>query len=425
MTLSLEDYWRGIVLYGKNVASYKFALAKSLLEIKPDEGQLIQLEELAPVFSKHICEHLKKNDKQGTSGKSKFLEACRAHNNGDITYQSLLDTTTKYGFVNVIEAFHVVGGAPIDTPFFIDERKTSKGIRIATEFSQLKESEQFVNFNHEAEARWNLVEIAWKLNISRNMLRVDIDESLEHIIVFDNSNRRTNVTSARNALSGYQKGYCFYCKSQMIDLSGSLSSIDVDHFFADKLKRAHFKSIDGVSGQETTNAIKEFQSENDVKIDGIITSKIIRNMENKLKADEAEGARKKKEAEEKKVAYRKQREKELADAMNAEETAERASKDQELINRISNNIKRSIESNFNKVGLPDGLECELRVRLVPGGEIIDVSIAKSSGHDIFDRRAVNATQKASPLPVPDDVETFERLDLRAINITLKSTSTYR
>ncbi len=140
----------------------------------------------------------------------------------------------------------------------------------------------------------------------------------------------------------------------------------------------------------------------------------------RLRAEEK--ARQQKIAEEKKVVERKHREKELADAMNAEETAEQASKDQEMINRISNNIKQSIESNFNKVGLPDGLECELRVRLVPGGEVIDVSIANSSGHDIFDRRAVNATQKASPLPVPDDVETFERLDLREINMHFKPTN---
>ncbi|MCH8976581.1 MAG: cell envelope integrity protein TolA [Proteobacteria bacterium] len=140
----------------------------------------------------------------------------------------------------------------------------------------------------------------------------------------------------------------------------------------------------------------------------------------KLKAEDK--ARQQKIAEEKKVAERNRREKELADAMNAEETAEQASKDQELINRISNNIKRSIESNFNKVGLPDSLECELRVRLVPGGDVIDVTIAKSSGHDIFDRRAVNATQKASPLPVPDDVETFERLDLREIKLYFKPTN---
>ena len=140
----------------------------------------------------------------------------------------------------------------------------------------------------------------------------------------------------------------------------------------------------------------------------------------KLKAEDK--ARQQKIAEEKKVAEKNRREKELADAMNAEETAEQASKDQELINRISNNIKRSIESNFNKIGLPDSLECELRVRLVPGGDVIDVTIAKSSGHDIFDRRAVNATQKASPLPVPDDVETFERLDLREIKLYFKPTN---
>ncbi len=39
----LEDYWRGIILLGRNVASYKFALANSLLELKPKSGQLIKL----------------------------------------------------------------------------------------------------------------------------------------------------------------------------------------------------------------------------------------------------------------------------------------------------------------------------------------------------------------------------------------------
>ena len=43
--LSLQEYWRAIILYGENVTSYKFALAKTLLEINPDEGQLIKLDE--------------------------------------------------------------------------------------------------------------------------------------------------------------------------------------------------------------------------------------------------------------------------------------------------------------------------------------------------------------------------------------------
>ena len=36
---SLDSYWRSIILFGRNVASYKFALAKSLLEIAPTSGR--------------------------------------------------------------------------------------------------------------------------------------------------------------------------------------------------------------------------------------------------------------------------------------------------------------------------------------------------------------------------------------------------
>ena len=37
---TLENYWRGVILFGKNSASYKFALAKALLE---KSGRLISL----------------------------------------------------------------------------------------------------------------------------------------------------------------------------------------------------------------------------------------------------------------------------------------------------------------------------------------------------------------------------------------------
>ncbi len=41
---SLESYWRSIILFGKNVASYKFALSKSLLELASLEQNIISLE---------------------------------------------------------------------------------------------------------------------------------------------------------------------------------------------------------------------------------------------------------------------------------------------------------------------------------------------------------------------------------------------
>jgi len=142
------------------------------------------------------------------------------------------------------------------------------------------------------------------------------------------------------------------------------------------------------------------------------------------KKKEAEIVRLKAEEEQKKkdAAEKKRLEEDLAAEMAAEESAEQASRDEALINRIRGNIKRRIENEFIKTGLPDGLECVLKVRVVPGGEVTKVILAKSSGNEIFDRRAENAAYDASPLPIPKDIETFERLDLREITMTFKPTN---
>jgi colicin import membrane protein len=99
--------------------------------------------------------------------------------------------------------------------------------------------------------------------------------------------------------------------------------------------------------------------------------------------------------------------------------AAQKSRDQQLLQRIVINIKRSIVSNFNKSGLPKGLECVLSVRLIPGGVVTSVTISKPSGNDLFDQRAQTAVQKASPLPIPDDVATFERLRLRQFSFRFR------
>lgn len=243
---SIEDYWRSIVMYGRNVASYKFALAKTFLEIQPEEGQLLKLDELAPIFSKHICEHLKLSDKQSTSQSSQLLDVCRKFNKGEVSQDELVENTIALGFNNVIDAFHVVGNEAIHKPFYIDERKNNNGIKITTEFSELKNGQQFLNFEHEAESRWNLVETSWRLNISRNLLRVDVNESLEYVVVYDGELKRINITSSKKALNGYQRGYCFYCHEQMIDLENNMSAIDVDHFFPHTLKKLDFRNVDGI-----------------------------------------------------------------------------------------------------------------------------------------------------------------------------------
>lgn len=50
---------------------------------------------------------------------------------------------------------------------------------------------------------------------------------------------------------------------------------------------------------------------------------------------------------------------------------------------------------------------ELLIRLMPGGVVLEVQLTKSSGEEALDRSARAAVFKASPLPVPDDHDSFE------------------
>ncbi len=115
---SREDYWRSVILFGRNVASYKFALAKSLLELADRERNFISLEELAVPFARHIAEHLKQTDKQATSASSRFLASVRQFNNGEVTHDALVKRTASLGFQNVIDAFHVVNRATNPSSLF-------------------------------------------------------------------------------------------------------------------------------------------------------------------------------------------------------------------------------------------------------------------------------------------------------------------
>jgi hypothetical protein len=225
-----EDYWRSVILFGRNVASYKFALAKSLLELATDEPNFIRLDQLAVPFSRHIAEHLAKADKQATSSTSRFLQACRQFNRGELGKDALVRQAVLLGFQNVIDAFHVVNREPIPLRFFVDERGSRSGITITDALLKLKETLQFANLPLETEARWRLVETAWELGLHPALLSVQYDISASMFYVRNRARQRIDVTSSRDALDGYQKGKCFYCFREISIVPTDPLLADVDHF---------------------------------------------------------------------------------------------------------------------------------------------------------------------------------------------------
>lgn len=224
-----EDSWRGVILFGRNVATYKFCVARALLELAPSEGQLLKLDELAVPYSRHLCEHLRHSSKQGTFSTSRFLDACRQANEGGLSPGKLIEATVRFGFENVIDAFHIVARKPVPERFFVDERATHGGIRITEAFSRLLCGLHADNLSSEVESRWRLTETAFALNVCRSLIMVRHDSETQSLFVVDPTRRRRSITGAREALSGYQKGHCFYC-FEPFSLSG-FSRPDVDHFF--------------------------------------------------------------------------------------------------------------------------------------------------------------------------------------------------
>lgn len=223
---ALESYWRAVILFGQNVASYKFALGKALIELSTKGNDFVKLEELAEPFSRHIVDHLVGAPKQATCASSRFLNTCREFSAGKISKDELIGQTTRLGFSNVIDAFHIVNRDELPIRFFVDERKGG-GIRLTDNLLQLRDRLHFGSLPQEIEARWRLVETAWQLGVTRSALAVDVDgESL----VVSKSGRRVDLTSCRDALNGYQKGKCFYCSADVSLESMSLRLADVDHF---------------------------------------------------------------------------------------------------------------------------------------------------------------------------------------------------
>jgi len=244
---SIESYWRSIILFGRNVASYKFALAASLLEITPTGKTVISLDDLSEPFSHHLCTHLLNAPKQATSQSIQFLDACKSYNNSEITKDTLLDTTVQKGFNNVIDAFHIVNAGAVPIRFYEkDYLRETKRIILTDDVFKLKELRFFDDFSAEIHARWSLVETAWELGVSRSLLAVNYD-SQENILYVDSAIKRKTVTSARDALNGYQKGKCFYCFDDITVNVNDENRCDVDHFFPHVLKFTFSKmNFDGV-----------------------------------------------------------------------------------------------------------------------------------------------------------------------------------
>jgi colicin import membrane protein len=115
----------------------------------------------------------------------------------------------------------------------------------------------------------------------------------------------------------------------------------------------------------------------------------------KKKREQEEAAKKKREEEKRRAEEERARE-----AVEKERQAAAAARQSE-IDSWRAKIQARIRS---KANVPDTVtgnpEVQVRIRILPGGEVLDITVTKRSGNPTYDAAIERAIRSASPLPVP-------------------------
>ena len=87
------------------------------------------------------------------------------------------------------------------------------------------------------------------------------------------------------------------------------------------------------------------------------------------------------------------------EAASAAQAAERLTMQEKYMGLIQQTVKSNWINQFSPTAQ---LTAILKIKLDPDGNVLAVSVIQSSGNASFDRQAILAVQKSSPLPLPPD-----------------------
>lgn len=217
---SNEDIWKGIILFGLNAATYKMALAKSLLNFAKEKKTVVLWDELTKSFLDQYKARLSQNPmpQQGNPTRLTVMErVVTGLNSNSLSKTKALDTVGTNGLDNVIPRFQTIGRDSNIVKEYFYEFDFGKKLILKNSILRFS-NEQITELEEELNARWSLLEGAFSINQSDYTLANNIRETYIH-----NGYNRTALTGNVPFLSGYQGNVCFYCGEPM------QAEIHVDH----------------------------------------------------------------------------------------------------------------------------------------------------------------------------------------------------
>ena len=215
------DYWKGIVLYGLNQATYKIALGKTIIELTSLGKESIEWNQLSKTYLDNYIARLKKNpfpQQNNPARKTKMERIIDSLENGSIDYSTAISLVTTEAFNDVIPRFQTIGTDKeiVGERFYHFDFGKKLYLHDST-FKIVEDSK--TELIEELDARWSLLEGAFSMIHGDWHLSNSVRE-----IYLENGYSRTNITGNIPFLQGYQGNICFYCGEPIEN-----NDIHVDH----------------------------------------------------------------------------------------------------------------------------------------------------------------------------------------------------
>ena len=259
MSFTNEDFFKGIVLFGINAATYKMGLAQVLLTASRNQQNEIQWGQLSENYFDTYLNRLEANQmpQQGDAQKlSKMERIIKEYQLGATNRNEAIKLVGDTAFEDVVPRFQTIGRDKKIVGNYFYEIETGNKLILKDTLLNFK-AEQFDTLESEIAARWGLLEGAFSINQSDFSLANDIRE-----IYLKDGCRRKSLTNNVPFLSGYQGNTCFYCGEQMGN------DIHVDHVLPRQV----------VNHDEIWNLVLAHGDCNAFKLDKIVGEHFIRKL---------------------------------------------------------------------------------------------------------------------------------------------------
>lgn len=215
-----SDYWKALILYGLNQATYKIALGKALLSLSAKGYNRVPWDILAGEFFQLYRARLDVADplpQQATPGRQTNMERIIAAFQLGQNIDATLDAVATTAFQDVVPRFHNLAGIEnIHGKFYRFE--FGHHLELTDTLHRVREDQETA-LHAELDARWGLLEGAFLISAGDQRLANDI-----RAIYLAGAQKRRTLTGNVPFLQGYQGNTCFYCGLDM-----QPGDIDVDH----------------------------------------------------------------------------------------------------------------------------------------------------------------------------------------------------